>query len=215
MIEILQDFCKILPFIFSSSGDRTRHPGHHPEPAATVYASLILPAAPQQALLRHPKQAVQTGARQCLSGTTPTLSTLVLSLPSFVSRLVPTYTFTHAALLSDALGPGAVPHIYHRHGEQGEIKYHMQWFEKSFWTPHAFVMRCSALSITIKSLICNISSAKFTHKLQPQCSIQFSWECISKTTQNFQSTRIGTIEIFYFVIKNKQQKAKFSFFVYL
>lgn len=59
--------------VSSSSGDRTRHPGHHPKPAASVRAALILPAAPQQALLHHPPQAAHAGARQRLPGTTSSL----------------------------------------------------------------------------------------------------------------------------------------------
>lgn len=97
------------------SGGGNRHPGHNPEPAASVCAALGLPAAPQQTLLHHPPQAAQTGPHQCLPGTAESRITVYVLFVFVIcdTMNLPLPQLNPAALLSDTVRSGALPHVHH------------------------------------------------------------------------------------------------------
>lgn len=116
---VLFPHARYVPF----SGGRNRHPGHNPEPSASVCAALGLPAAPQQTLLHHPPQAAQTGPHQCLPGTAESRITAYVL---FVFVICDTMNLSlsplnPAALLSDAVRSGVLPRVHHWYGKQGKI----------------------------------------------------------------------------------------------
>lgn len=91
---------------------------------------------------------------------------IFFSLPSSALWLFPTYTFTHVPLfqtLSD-LEP-SLTYITDMASKVRSSTTCIGW-RKSFWKPHAFLMWCVALSVKVKSLICNISLSTLI------CSVQ-------------------------------------------
>lgn len=55
-------------------------------------------------------------------------------------------------------------------------------WKKSFWTPRALTIRCDALCIEVKCLICDILQSTLKCKLQPLRDFKFGCDCFGETT---------------------------------
>lgn len=94
--------------------------------------------------------------------------------------------------------------------------------ERSFWTPHALVVDCIALRISLKSSSAVYSrpeSPAFIHMLHVHCSLQLTTGCFSKVTslQRTQEYQKSTKRLLFsnFALVHNKYESHFHLFVCL